>query len=271
MNPIELAHVLADAADEITLEAFDAGRYGVSEKADGSVVTDVDLATELAIRDLLAEHDADAGVVGEERGTAGVDFRRWYIDPIDGTSSFVAGKPEWATMVAYEDFGRLDASVVSSPALGRRWYASDGQGSWVRSLGPLASDPQRVRVSKVDSVSAARVATWPPPRRLQPQWTAAAESFLEIAETVAGAVRGRDVKPSRGTGIPNAGLMVATGRLDGFLLCGGGAWDVAPLALLVEQAGGRYSDATGGRSFDSGAALFTNGLVHDTLLEWAVV
>jgi histidinol-phosphatase len=268
VSPLEVAHLLADAADALTLEAFDHADYGVSEKSDGSVVTDADIATETVIRSLLDEHAPDAGIIGEEQGAAGVDFRRWYIDPIDGTSSFVAGKPEWATMLAYEDFERLEAAVVSSPALGHRWYASHGGGAWSMTLGPLASDPESIRVSRVDGVSAARVATWPPPRRLRPRWTEVASAFLEIADRVAGSVKGKEIKPTRGTGLPNAGLMVATGRLDGFLLCGGGPWDVAPLALLVEEAGGRFSDGEGTKRYDSGIALFTNGPIHDTLLDW---
>ena len=268
MTPLELAIELAEAADAITLEAFNEQTYGIAEKADGSVVTDADVATEAHIRHLLAEHAPDAGIIGEEEGIAGVDFRRWYIDPIDGTSSFVAGRPEWATMVAYEDFEQLKASVVSSPALGRRWYASRGGGAWSATLGPVSSEPERMRVSDVDSVSAARVSTWPPPRRLREQWIPVASAFLEIANTVAGSVTGRETKPSRDTGLPNAGLMVVAGRLEAFLLCGGGPWDVAPLALLVEEAGGRYTDASGGKAYDSGVALFTNSHIHDALLEW---
>jgi histidinol-phosphatase len=90
-----------------------------------------------------------------------------------------------------------------------------------------------------------------------------------MADLVAGSVRGKESKPSRDTGFPNAGLLVAAGALDGFLMCGGGPWDVAPLALMVEEAGGSYSDLEGGRRFDSGVALFTNGRIHDTLLTWA--
>jgi histidinol-phosphatase len=268
MSPLDVAHLLADAADAITLDAFHRQNYGVAEKDDGSVVTDADVATESEIRRLLAVHAPDAGIIGEERGTSGVDFRRWYIDPIDGTSSFVAGNPEWATMIAFEDFERLEASVVSSPALGRRWYASHDGGAWSKALGPPTADPDPIRVSRVDSVGAARVSTWPPPWRLRPQWTSVAGAFLEIAEIVAGSVKGKEIKPTRGTGLPNAGLMVATGRLDGFLLCGGGPWDVAPLALLVQEAGGRFSDAEGTNRYDSGVALFTNGPIHDALLEW---
>lgn len=269
MSALELAHLLADRADAVTKQAFDTGGYRVSEKADGSVVTDTDVAAEDVIRGLLAAHDPEAGIVGEEAGASGAEFRRWYVDPIDGTSSFVAGKPEWATMLALEHSRRLEASVVSSPALGRRWFASWGDGAWSRTLGTVHEDPERMRVSDIDVVGAARVSTWPPPRRLRRQWIPVASAFLEMAEHAAGSVEGRDVKPTRGTGLPNAGLMVAAGRLEGFLLCGGGAWDVAPLALLVEEAGGTFTDGSGGRAYDSGVALFTNGDVHDALLDWA--
>lgn len=269
VDSLELGNLLADAADAITLPAFDSQSLRISTKADGSVVTNADIATETELRRLLAEHAPADGIVGEEHGVTGADFRRWYIDPIDGTSSFVAGNPEWATMVAFEDFESLETAVVSSPALGRRWLARRGQGAWAQRLGPLGGGTSPLKVSRVDSPSMARVTVWPPTGRLRDQWVPIARAFGEMADLVAGSVRGKEIKPSRDTGFPNAGLLVAAGALDGFLLCGGGPWDVAPLALLVEEAGGRYSDLEGGKAYDSGVALFTNGAIHDTLLTWA--
>ncbi|MDH4116835.1 MAG: hypothetical protein OEX04_11490 [Acidimicrobiia bacterium] len=267
MTDLELAMLLADAADAITLPAFDSSTLEVSTKGDGTVVTTADLAAETAMRDLLSRHAPDDGVVGEEHGVTGADFRRWYLDPIDGTSSFAAGRSEWATMIAVEDFDTLTAAVVSSPALGRRWFASRGEGAWARSL--LGGEEIPLRVSHVDSVSMARVSAWPPAHRIGPTAARSVDAFLEMAGVAAGAVRGRDVKPTRDTGFPNAGILIAAGALDGFLLCGGGPWDVAPLALVVEEAGGRFSDLDGGRRVDTGGALFTNGPIHDTLLAWA--
>ncbi len=269
MDTTELAMLLADAADDITLPSFQSKSLRITTKQDGTVVTSADTATEAEIRRLLAEHAPTDGVVGEEHGVTGADFRRWFIDPIDGTSSFAAGNPEWATMVALEDFEQLEVAVISSPALGSRWYARRGEGAWALRLGPLGGETTRLTVSKVDSPGMARVSVWPPPARLRPQWLPVARAFGEMADLVAGSVRGKEIKPSRDTGFPNAGVLVAAGALDGFLLCGGGPWDVAPLALLVEEAGGTYSDLHGGRDFAGGVALFTNGRIHDTLLTWA--
>lgn len=263
MNDLALAHLLADAADAITLPAYTRSGLAVSTKSDGSVVTEADLAAETEIRRLLTEHAPLDGVVGEEHGITGADIRRWYIDPIDGTSSFVAGRPEWATMVALEEGDRMLAAVVSSPALGRRWHAAAGEGAW-------AGDSGRLAVSRVSESGLARVAAWPPPFRQKPRWTAIVEGFISNLQLAGASLKGAQYKPARDTGFPNAGVLLAAGALDGFLLCGGGPWDLAPLVLLVEEAGGTYTDLDGGRRLDAGAGLFSNGILHDTLLDWVV-
>ncbi len=264
MNDLDLAHLLADTADAITLTAFTRTGLSVSTKADGSVVTEADLAAESEIRRLLTEFAPLDGVVGEEHGVTGGDTRRWYIDPIDGTSSFVAGRPEWATMVALEEDDRILAAAISSPALGRRWHASVGEGSWA------SDDGGRMRVSPVAVPELARVSAWPPPFRQKPRWSTVVEGFVRQVEFAGATLKGVQHKPTRDTGFPNAGVLLAAGGLEGFLLCGGGPWDLAPLVLLVEEAGGTFSDLEGGRRLDTGAGLFSNGLLHDTLLGWVV-
>jgi histidinol-phosphatase len=264
VNDLELAHLLADAADAITLPAYTRTGLSVSTKSDGSVVTEADLATETEIRRLLTEYAPLDGVIGEEHGVSGGDTRRWYVDPIDGTSSFVAGRPEWATMVALEEGPRLLAAAISSPALGRRWYAASGDGAWA------SGDGGRMRVSRVAVPELARVSAWPPPFRQKPRWSTVVEGFVRQVELAGAAVKGLRHKPTRDTGFPNAGVLLAAGGLEGFLLCGGGPWDLAPLVLLVEEAGGMFSDLDGGRRLDTGAGLFSNALLHDTLLGWVV-
>ena len=98
---LDLAHQLADAADSITLDRFQALDLVIETKADMTPVSDADTAVERAIRDLLALHRPDDVVLGEELGAESTSQdRRWIIDPIDGTKSFISGNPVWATMIA---------------------------------------------------------------------------------------------------------------------------------------------------------------------------
>lgn len=268
MTDIELAHLLADAADVITLSAYVSDDLLVSTKPDGSVVTRADWEAEDEIRRLVTEYAPFDGVLGEERGRQGGDVRRWIVDPVDGTSSFASGHPEWATMLALEVAEVLEAAVVSSPALARRWWATRGGGAWGEPLPREPVDPSPMKVSMVDTPGMARVAVWPPSERLTGPHAELARAFREVAAAAAGDLRGAHVKPTRDTGFPNASVLVAAGALDGFLLSGGGPWDLAAPALLVEEAGGRFSDLAGGRSLGTGAGLFTNGALHDDLLGW---
>jgi histidinol-phosphatase len=268
-HDLELAHRLADAGDAITLPAFQAAGMRVSTKTDGSVVTQADMAAETAMRRILADEVPSDAIVGEEHGATGGGDRRWLIDPIDGTSSFVAGFPEWATMVALESEGAIEVAVISCPALDRRWHASRGGGTWGVPIARQSGEPMPLAVSRVALSEMARVAAWPPAHRQKPESAGIVEGFVERAIRSGATVKGRDTKPTRDTGFPNAGVLVAAGAIDGFLLCGGGPWDIAPLVLLVEEAGGTFSDLDGGRRLDTGGALFSNGALHHTLLGWA--
>src|SRR5580765_6538296 len=130
MGPdLRFAHELADAADAITFTRFRALDLRVETKPDLTPVTEADKAAEEAIRDLVAQRRPGEGVLGEEQGDDGGDVR-WIVDPIDGTRNYVRGLPVWGTLIALEREGRLDAAVVSAPALSRRWWAARGQGAF---------------------------------------------------------------------------------------------------------------------------------------------
>src|SRR6516225_6035757 len=146
MGPdLRFAHELADAADAITLGRFRALDLRVETKPDLTPVTEADKATEEAIRDLVARNRPGEGVLGEEHGGDGGDVR-WIVDPIDGTRNYVRGVPIWATLIALEREGRLDAALVSAPALSRRWWAARGEGAFA------GSEENRIRVSAVDRI-----------------------------------------------------------------------------------------------------------------------
>src|SRR6516165_7285419 len=142
MGPdLRFAHELADAADAITLDRFRALDLRVETKPDLTPVTEADKAAEETIRDLVARLRPGEGVLGEEHGDDGGDIR-WIVDPLDGTRNYVRGVPIWATLIALEREGGLDAAVVSAPALGRRWWATRGGGAF--------AGGQRIRGSGVD-------------------------------------------------------------------------------------------------------------------------
>src|SRR5436305_2875980 len=132
-DDLALALELAEIADSITLERYQAGDLRVETKPDMTPVSEADTAVEQAVRDRLATARPDDGVVGEEFGPDGHsgNSRRWIIDPIDGTKIFVRGGPVWATLLALQDGGETTVGVVSAPALHRRWWASRGGGAHV--------------------------------------------------------------------------------------------------------------------------------------------
>ncbi|MFZ2165254.1 MAG: inositol monophosphatase family protein, partial [Propionibacteriaceae bacterium] len=130
LDDLRLAHLLADNADSISLNRFRARDLSIATKADATWVTDADTAVEDAIRSTLKKVRPRDAVHGEEREDTGWGPRRWIIDPIDGTSNYARGVPVWASLIALQVEGRIVASVVSAPALGRRWWASEGAGAF---------------------------------------------------------------------------------------------------------------------------------------------
>ena len=267
MTDLELAQLLAGTADDLALAAYRTDAFSIETKPDGTIVTNVDRAVESSLVRLLAEHRPGEGVLGEELGAAGPESPRWLIDPIDGTSSFATGEPEWATLIARLVDGEIDLGMVTSPALEHRWWATTGAGAWA--VTPHTGDhPSPLRVSPMDVVDGARVAAWPPPRRLRPHDAQRVERFHAGATASGADLRGVDIKPTRGTGFPTAPVMVAAGALDACFVQGCGAWDLAALVVLVEEAGGRFSDPDGGRRLDRFGGLFSNGLIHDEVAAW---
>ena len=138
LDDLALAHALADLADAITLDRYQAQDLVIATKPDNTPVTDADRAVETAIREALATHRTSDGLVGEEFGSdKGSSGRYWVIDPIDGTKNFMRGVPTWATLIALV---QVDAAgteevvvgIASAPALARRWAAAKGHGATVR-------------------------------------------------------------------------------------------------------------------------------------------
>ena len=248
MQPdLELALELADLADAVTLPRFRAADLVVTTKPDLTPVSDADRAAEEEIRRCLAADRPDDAVLGEEFGaTAGRSGRRWILDPLDGTKNYVRGIPVWASLVALEVDGVPAVGVVSAPALGRRWWAARGRGAF--------ADGQRIRVSGVSDLSDAQLSY---------------DSFVGFDQRGLGEAAlalERRCWRSRGFGDFWSHVLVAEGAVDVALEPEVSEWDVAPLWVIVEEAGGRFSDLSGRRRADGGSVLTTNGLLHEDVL-----
>jgi histidinol-phosphatase len=248
-DDLALAHELADLADAISLGRFRAEDLLVETKPDLTPVTEADRAVELTIRDRLATRRPGEAVVGEEfgdEGSAGAAVR-WIIDPIDGTKSYVRGIPVFATLIALEREGRVVAGLASAPALGRRrWWAARGEGAF--------ADGRRIRVSKVERLEDAQLAYGG-----LSGWERAGllGSFLALA--------GRCWR-TRGFGDFWMHLLVAEGAADLAAELEVSVWDLAAVQVIVEEAGGRFSDLQGAVRIDRGSGVSTNGLLHDEVV-----
>ena len=152
---LAFALTLADRADAISLSRYQALDLEITTTPDNSPVTDADKAVERAIIDAIAAKYPSDGVVGEEFGTSGSKDRYWVIDPIDGTKNFLRGVPTWATLIALVENEQVVTSVVSCPALYRRWYATAGGGAFVLegvAKGVSNSPARELSVSKVSAI-----------------------------------------------------------------------------------------------------------------------
>src|SRR5699024_2386114 len=143
-DDLRLAHVLADAVDQLTMSRFKAQDLEVSTKPDLTEVTDADRAAEQLVRSQLSRSRSRDQVIGEEFGTTGASPRQWVIDPIDGTSNFVRGVPVWGTLIGLIEDGRPVVGLVSAPSLGRRWWGGEGVGAWT---GSRINSASRLQVS----------------------------------------------------------------------------------------------------------------------------
>ncbi|MGZ8751505.1 MAG: histidinol-phosphatase [Acidimicrobiia bacterium] len=247
-DDLGLAHQLADAADTITLSRFRAADLVVETKPDMTPVSEADRLVEETIRATLAAARPEDGVVGEEfPDTDGGSGRRWILDPIDGTKSYVRGIPVYATLIALETHGEMVLGLASAPALGRRWWAIRGGGAF--------RDGEPIQVSGVGAVEDAHLTY-----DSVPAFDAAGLTDQFLALT-------RRCWRSRGFGDFWQFALVAEGAVDIAVEPAGlKVWDLAPLLVLVEEAGGRFTDLDGVARADSGSALATNGLLHDAVL-----
>jgi histidinol-phosphatase len=247
---LDLANRLADAADDVSVGRFEASDLIVDAKPDLTPVSDADLAVERAIREVLAVERADDAVSGEEFGTAGSGARRWVIDPIDGTKNYVRGVPVWATLIALLDGDEPVVGVVSAPALGRRWWATRGAGAWLQFDGGV----RQLRVSQVSSLADASLsysslAGWAE--------LGVRDEFVAVTDRV---------WRTRAYGDFWSYMLVAEGAVDLAAEPELSLWDMAALAPIVTEAGGRFTGLDGVPGIQQGNAAASNGLLHEQFL-----
>ncbi len=254
---LEFALACCDAADDVGLRYF---RHAVeiTTKPDRSYVTGADTAIEELIRGRLADAYPDHGILGEEFGEEGAESSvRWYVDPIDATHNFMRGIPIFATLLAVERDGEIQVGVMSAPALGQRWYAWRGGGSWaavtLRGVGRAAPSPRPLHVSKVGSIAESSLVHSSVSTLDTPRWP----GFRMLLA---------DVWRERGFGDFWGYGLVAEGAAEAMVEAGMHSWDLAAASVVVEEAGGRLTDLNGVRTIQADTCLASNGLLHDELL-----
>jgi histidinol-phosphatase len=248
---LALARRMADAADAVSMQRFGAADLVVESKPDLTPVSDADRAVETVLRETLADERPGDALVGEEFGAHGDGPRRWVVDPIDGTKNYVRGVPVWATLIALLDGDDPVVGVVSAPALGRRWWAARGEGAWATALG---SQPRQLAVSAVTqlddaSLSYASLHGWADLGRL--------DAFVGLT---------RRLWRTRGYGDFWSYMLVAEGAVDLAAEPELALWDMAALAPIVTEAGGRFTGVNGVTGVHQGNAVASNARLHEQFL-----
>jgi histidinol-phosphatase len=245
---LALAHRLADVARSVTMPRF-RGRFTSRNKADGSLVTEVDEAAEDAIRAALARERPRDAMLGEERGETGSGPRRWIVDAIDGTSSFADGTVGWGTLIALEIDGRVALGVCEMSPTAKRYWATRGGGAYVSSTD---RPDTRLQVSRTAQLAAARCF-------VPPAFWVRTEAARAMSTRVAAATLPyqQDEHPA---------LAIAHGAAELCVFFTAGPWDLAAPSIVVEEAGGRFTDLTGGQTLAAGG-VFSNGQLHDAALD----
>lgn len=244
---VETAVEIARAAGARTLDWYRTPTLTVDHKADGSPVTAADLAAETLIRERLADAFPDDAVIGEEhQDTDGTSGRTWVIDPIDGTKAFTKGVPLYSNLLALVDEHGPAVGVINLPALGETIWAGRGLGAFHN------GDP--CRVSGHDDLDGAYAMTsgfgyWP------------ADALRSVLDSPV---------VFRTWGDAYGYALVATGRAEAMIDPLANPWDVAPMAVIIPEAGGRYTTFDGDDAPDAwrtGSGVATNGRIHDALLD----
>jgi len=276
LDDLALAHALADLADAISLDRYQAQDLVITTKPDNTPVTDADRAVETAIREALATHRATDGLVGEEFGSdKGTSGRYWVIDPIDGTKNFMRGVPTWATLIALVHVDSTGAEevivgIASAPALARRWSAAKDHGSFVRFNGATTeADFSTVAGEDLDGftpgvaekkISVSKVAALTDASISYSDFVGWEERLEPFQKMLTNAWR------TRGIGDFWSHMLVAEGAVDVAIEPKLAVWDMAALDIIVREAGGMFSNTAGQNGPFGGSGVSTNGLLHSAVI-----
>jgi len=235
----------ARAAGRIALKYFRGG-FEVARKPDDTPVTQADREAEQAIVEILGRAFPDCGVLGEEFGGRGTKEVRWIIDPIDGTKNFVRGIGIWATLIALEERGEVTVGVIHNPVTAELYTARRGAGAFLNG--------ERIRVSDVAELGRAFfVHAGLGVVRKGGHW----DGFARLIDAT---------DRQRGFGDYMGYGLVAEGKAEIYAELDLKPWDLAAPKILVEEAGGRFTDFAGRTTIYTGTALATNGRLHDAAL-----
>lgn len=224
----------------MTLGYFRTGNFDVEQKENASPVTVADREAEQLIRRMIRERFPGHGILGEEFGTEGENADvTWYIDPIDGTKSFVHGVPLYGTMIGIEVERAPVVGVVYMPALDEMYSAAKGAGAFLNG--------RPIRVSEHSEIGESVILTTS--ERSLREHPVYADGYAEIC---------RASKFQRSWGDCYGHMLVASGRAEAMLDPGMAVWDSAPLQTIVEEAGGVFTDWQGNATIHGGSALSTN-------------
>ncbi|NQY73347.1 MAG: histidinol-phosphatase [Candidatus Margulisbacteria bacterium] len=239
---------LAKIGDNIALPLFKSSSLKVNHKHDLTPVTQADIDIEKKIREVAGEQFPELGVVGEEFGDTMKDADiKLIVDPIDGTRNFIRGLPFFASLLAIEEKGEVIAGMVSAPATGERWWAAKGKGSMYNG--------QPISVSTISTLKDAQAfhgSLYGCEASKKP------EGVLNLLKQTA---------RQRGMGDYYAHMLVAMGCGECAIDFNLKVWDMAPLKIIVEEAGGKLTDVTGKNSIYNGNVVSSNLVIHDAVLQ----
>jgi histidinol-phosphatase len=252
-DDVALAHELADLADSISMAGWRSRDLEVIAKADLTPVTAADRAVERALGEYVSTRRPQHAFMGEEFGPHGDDRAewRWIVDPIDGTRSYARGNETWATLIALQRDGETVLSIASMPALNHRYHAVAGEGAFLNG--------RPIHVSRVNEINDALITHTSIPGFVH---TGLSDRLVALAGQCSDA---------RGLGNSMSHLAVARGTADIAWTSRANVWDFAALALIVREAGGRFTDRSGDDPALGGTGISTNGLLHDRVLAIAGV
>jgi histidinol-phosphatase len=260
-SDLELIRRIGKAADAVSMARFLSMDLVIETKPDSTPVTDADKATEKCIREILETERPEDGILGEEFGADITGKKRyWVIDPIDGTKSFLRGLPVWSTLIALVevdgDKHEVVVGLVSSPALARTWFATKGGGAYTTfdsDSNPHKGAPRKISVSKVSQIKDAHLGY---------------SDFIGFGEHLAGFQSlFNEAWRTRAVGDFWSHMLVAEGVMDVAIEPSLALWDMAPLDVIVREAGGTYTDLAGVPGPFGKSGVTTNGLLKEEVIK----